>query len=142
MSDSANENCLFCNIVAGNIPSTKVYEDDETYAFMDIAPASEGHVVVVPKTHTKDVLEADPAVYAATAKSAQTVAKRAVEVLSADGVNVLNNCGSTAWQTVFHLHFHVIPRYTDKSKDSLTLPWIPEPGDLDAIKAVGEKLAF
>ncbi|GGR43201.1 histidine triad (HIT) family protein [Nocardioides luteus] len=138
----SENDCLFCNIVAGNLPSTKVYEDDETYAFMDIAPAAVGHTVVVPKTHTKDVLEADPAVFAATAKTAQTVAKRAVEVLEADGVNVLNNCGSTAWQTVFHLHFHVIPRYTDKSKDSLTLPWVPQQGDLDAIKTVGEKLAF
>ena len=114
----SDPDCLFCNIVAGNIPSTKVYEDDETYAFMDIAPAAEGHTVVVPKTHTKDVLEADPA------------------------VNVLNNCGPASWQTVFNLHFHVIPRYTDKSKDSLTLPWVPHPGDLDAIRAIGEKLAF
>ena len=138
----SDPDCLFCNIVAGNIPSTKVYEDEETYGFMDIAPAAEGHAVVVSKTHTKDVLEADPAVYASTAKAAQAVAKRAVDVLQADGVNVLNNCGPTAWQTVFHLHFHVIPRYTDKSKDSLTLPWVPHPGDLDAIKAIGEKLAF
>ncbi|EGD44735.1 HIT family protein [Nocardioides luteus] len=138
----SDPDCLFCNIVAGNIPSTKVYEDDETYAFMDIAPAAEGHTVVVPKTHTKDVLEADPAVYASTAKAAQAVARRAVDVLQADGVNVLNNCGPAAWQTVFHLHFHVIPRYTDKSKDSLTLPWVPHPGDLDAIRAIGEKLAF
>ncbi|HEY9351813.1 MAG TPA: HIT family protein, partial [Nocardioides sp.] len=75
-------------------------------------------------------------------KTAQAVAKRAVDVLQADGVNVLNNCGPAAWQTVFHLHFHVIPRYTDKTRDSLTLPWVPHPGDMDAIKAIGEKLAF
>lgn len=134
--------CLFCNIVAGTIPSTKVFEDENTYAFMDIAPAAEGHTVVVPKTHTKDLLEADPAVYAETAKAAQTIARHAVDVLQADGANVLNNCGSAAWQTVFHLHFHVIPRYTDKTRDSLLLPWVPTPGDLDAIKAIGAKLAF
>lgn len=141
MSETQSD-CIFCQIVAGDIPSTKVYEDDETYAFMDIAPATEGHVVVVPKGHTKDILEADPDVLAAVVKTGQKVAQRIVDNLGADGVNVLNNCGASAWQTVFHLHLHVIPRYTDQAKDTMQLPWVPRQGDLEAIKAIGEKLAF
>lgn len=141
MSESQSD-CVFCQIVAGNIPSTKVYEDDETYAFMDIAPATEGHVVVVPKRHTKDILEADPEVLAAVVRTGQKVAQRIVDNLGADGVNVLNNCGASAWQTVFHLHLHVIPRYTDRAKDTMQLPWVPRQGDLEVIKALGEKLAF
>jgi histidine triad (HIT) family protein len=72
----------------------------------------------------------------------QKLARRVTEVLGADGVNLLNNRGEQAWQTVFHFHLHVIPRYADKSRDSLTLPWEPTPGDLEAIKETGAKLAL
>lgn len=131
--------CLFCGIVAGSVPSTKVYEDDATYAFMDIAPGTEGHLLVVPKTHAKDVLEIEPDDLAAVARTGQQLAKRVVEVLGADGVNLINSCGAAAWQTVFHFHLHVIPRYVG---DPLQLPWIPSPGDLDAIAALGKRLAI
>ncbi|MBO0842266.1 MAG: HIT family protein [Nocardioides sp.] len=141
MSESQSD-CIFCQIMAGNIPSTKVYEDDDTYAFMDIAPATEGHVLVVPKVHAKDLLEIDPESLAAVARTAQKVAGRVVETLGADGVSLINSCGAAAWQTVFHLHMHVIPRYIDKAKDTMQLPWVPRQGDLDAIRATGEKLAF
>ena len=134
--------CLFCAIVAGDIPSTKVYEDDLTYAFMDISPASEGHLIVVPKRHAKDVLEIDERDLAAVAATGKRMAQRVTDVLGADGVNLLNNRGEHAWQTVFHFHLHVIPRYADPERDHLRLPWIPTPGDADAIRATGAKLAL
>ncbi|WGL52691.1 HIT family protein [Nocardioides sp. BP30] len=134
--------CLFCAIVAGDIPSTRVYEDELTYAFMDISPASEGHLIVVPKRHSRDILEIDAEDLTAVALTGQRLARRVTEVLGADGVNLLNNRGEHAWQTVFHFHLHVIPRYADKSRDRLQLPWVPEPGDPDAIRAMGARLTL
>jgi histidine triad (HIT) family protein len=131
--------CIFCGIVAGQIPSTRVYEDELTYAFMDIAPASEGHLVVVPKTHAKDLLEISVDDLAAVARTGQLMAQRITDVLGADGINLLNNRGAAAWQTVFHFHLHVIPRYADR--DTLQLPWVPRPGDMDRIAEIGAQLA-
>lgn len=139
MSES---DCVFCGIVAGSIPSTKVYEDERTYAFMDIAPATDGHLLVVPKSHAKNLLEIPADDLAAIVGVGQKLAHRVVEVLGADGVNLLNSCGEKAWQTVFHFHLHVIPRYADGAKDQMKLPWVPAPGDLDAIRATGERLAI
>jgi len=134
--------CIFCGIVAGRIPSTKIYEDARTYAFMDISPATEGHLLVVPKAHAKNLLEIPPDDLAAVVQTGQKLAKRVVEVLGADGVNLINSCGERAWQTVFHFHLHVIPRYADTAKDQMTLPWVPTPGDLDAIRVTGDRLAL
>jgi histidine triad (HIT) family protein len=118
--------CLFCKIVAGEIPAQIVHEDDRTVAFMDIAPATRGHVLVVSRTHTDDLLTADPVDVAACATAAQELARRAYEDLGARGVNVLQSSGGAAWQSVFHLHFHVIPRYEN---DPLILPWKHTDGD-------------
>jgi histidine triad (HIT) family protein len=122
--------CIFCKIVAGEIPAEKIYEDDRTIAFMDVNPGTRGHTLVVPKKHAKDLLEIDPDELAAVTRSAQTVSRRAMERLEADGVNLLNCCGSEAWQTVFHFHLHVVPRYVD---DPLQLPWIPAAGEPEEI---------
>jgi histidine triad (HIT) family protein len=129
--------CLFCKIVAGEIPSTIVDSDERTVAFMDINPGTRGHALVVPRNHSRDLLEIDPEDLAAVAVAGQRLAGRAKEALGADGVNLLNSCGEVAWQTVFHFHLHVIPRYAD---DTVRLPWIPTPGDLDEIQAAGEQL--
>jgi histidine triad (HIT) family protein len=129
--------CLFCKIVAGELPGQIVDEDELTVAFMDINPATRGHLLVVPRNHTPNVLEADAEDLDATVRTAQRLARRVTERLGADGVNLLNSCGATAWQTVFHLHVHVIPRYAD---DPLKLPWIPAPGDADEIAAAAEQL--
>lgn len=129
--------CLFCKIVAGEIPATIVAQDEHTVAFMDINPANPGHMLVVPRNHTKDLLEIDPEDLAAVVRQGKRLAARAVEVLDADGVNLLNSCGPLAWQTVFHFHLHVIPRYAG---DPLRLPWDPRPGDIEAIGAIGERL--
>ena len=134
---AADPDCLFCKIVAGELPSTTIHEDERTVAVMDINPATRGHALVVPRAHARDQHEIDPDDLAACAQTAQRLAGRAREVLGADGVNLLNSCGEAAWQTVFHFHLHVIPRYAD---DPLRLPWVPGPGDADEIKAAGEAL--
>jgi histidine triad (HIT) family protein len=132
-----SDDCLFCGIVESSIPSETIDSDERTVAFMDINPATPGHALVVPRAHSADLLEVDPADLDATTLAAQRLAKRMKEILDADGINVLNACGAAAWQTVFHFHLHVIPRYED---DPLKLPWIPEEGDKDEIAAVAEKL--
>jgi histidine triad (HIT) family protein len=133
----SDPDCLFCKIVAGEIPAQIVHEDDRTVAFMDINPGSRGHLLVVPRRHARDLLEIDQEDLAATMGAAQHMAARVGERLDADGVNLLNCCGSAAWQTVFHFHVHVIPRYDG---DPLRLPWIPEPGDSDEIAATAQAL--
>jgi len=134
---AADPDCLFCKIVAGEIPATRVAEDDRTVAFMDINPATRGHVLVVPREHANDLLAIDPEDLAAVTKTAQRVAATMPDRLGADGVNLLNSCGREAWQTVFHFHMHVIPRYV---ADPLRLPWTPEPGDRDEIAAAARDL--
>ena len=129
--------CLFCKIVAGEVPSTIVDEDERTVSFMDINPATRGHALVVPREHSRDLLDVPDEDLAACAAAARRLARRASERLGADGVNLLNSCGSPAWQTVFHFHLHVIPRYHG---DPLRLPWTPEPGDRDEIAAAAREL--
>ena len=134
----AEEGCIFCKIAAGELPARIVDEDERTLAFMDIAPATRGHALVIPRAHSRDVFDADPEDVRAVAAAAQRLASRIRERLGADGVNLLNSSGEAAWQTVFHLHMHVIPRYRD---DPLRLPWIPSAGDPDEIAAAAQELA-
>lgn len=129
--------CLFCKIVAGEIPAAIVAEDERTIAFMDINPATRGHALVVPRDHARDLFDIGAADLAACFAAAQRLAQSMPEKLGADGVNLLNSCRPAAWQTVFHFHVHVIPRYDG---DPLRLPWIPSPGDGDEIAAAGEAL--
>lgn len=129
--------CIFCKIVAGELPATIVDEDERTIAFMDINPATRGHALVIPRAHATDLHEIPAEDLQACALAAQRLAGRARERLSADGVNLVNSCGAVAWQSVFHFHVHVVPRYDD---DPLKLPWVPAPGDMDEIAAVGAQL--
>jgi len=131
------EECLFCRIVAEEVPATVVDSDERTVAFMDINPATRGHALVVPRTHARDLLDVGDEDLAACAAAARRLAERAMERLGADGVNLLNSCGAAAWQTVFHFHVHVIPRYDD---DPLRLPWQPGPGDESEIASAAERL--
>lgn len=130
--------CIFCKIIAGELPATIVAQDERTVSFMDINPATRGHALVVPRVHSADLLEIAAEDLEACALAARQLAARAKERLDAAGVNLLNACGSVAWQTVFHFHIHVIPRYTD---DPLRLPWVPGPGDPEEIRAAGAELA-
>ena len=133
------DDCLFCGIVSGDVPAEIVDSDERTVAFMDISPATRGHALVVPREHADDLLDVSDEDLQATFLAARRLAEKMRGVLRPDGFNVLNSCGSAAWQTVFHFHVHVIPRYDG---DPLRLPWVPEPGDADAIAATGRELAF
>lgn len=129
--------CIFCQIVAGKLPAYTVQADEHTLAFMDINPATRGHALVIPRRHARDLLEIAPEDLSATMLAAQQLARRLSERLGAEGVNLINSCGSVAWQTVFHFHVHVIPRYSD---DPMKLPWTPAPGDMDAIARTAQEL--
>ena len=133
----ADPNCIFCKILAGEIPATIVAEDERTVAFMDINPATRGHVLVIPRENAEDLLSVGPDDLRAVAVASQRQAALAKERLGADGINLVNSCGALAWQTVFHFHMHVIPRYVD---DPLQLPWVPAPGDPAEIAAAAQEL--
>jgi histidine triad (HIT) family protein len=133
----ADPDCLFCGIVAGSIPSETIDSDERTVAFMDINPATPGHALVVPREHSADLLEIGEDDLAATMLAAQRLSRRMKDVLGADGIDLINACGAAAWQTVFHFHIHVVPRYED---DPLKLPWVPEPGDADEIAGIAKRL--
>jgi histidine triad (HIT) family protein len=132
-----DEDCIFCRIIAGEIPAQIVGEDERTVALMDINPATRGHALVIPRRHAHDLLEIEPSDLEAVAIAAQQLARRMVDRLGADGVNLLNSCGRAAWQTVFHFHIHVIPRYEG---DPLRLPWTPAEGNPDEIAAAAQAL--
>ena len=129
--------CIFCKIVAGEIPALVLEQDEHTLTFMDIAPATRGHALVIPKRHATDLWEIEPAELSAVTEAAQRQSLRVRDRLGADGVNLINSCRPAAWQTVFHFHMHVIPRYAG---DPLKLPWEPAPGDMDEIAAAADEL--
>lgn len=127
-----DENCIFCKILAGEIPSTAVYEDDDFKAILDVSPAARGHVIILPKNHAANIYELpdeDASKIMIVAKKIATAIEKAYHC---DGVNILQNNGEAAGQTVFHLHVHVIPRFKG---DTVNIGWkqgdMPE--DLDAI---------
>lgn len=134
---TTSDDCIFCKIVAGELPARIVRQDERTIAFMDIAPATYGHTLVIPRNHAADLLEIAPEDLQAVAVAAQAVAQRAKERFNAAGINLINSCGAAAWQTVFHFHMHVIPRYSD---DPLKLPWVPAQGDPDEIATAAAQL--
>jgi len=134
----ADPDCIFCKILAGELPARIVDEDERTVAFMDIAPATRGHALVIPRVHASDLLTVEEQDLHATASAARRLAAGMTERLGAEGVNLINSCGAAAWQTVFHFHIHVIPRYAG---DPLQLPWVPRPGDPEEIAAAAQELA-
>lgn len=106
-----NDNCIFCKIANGIIPSATVYEDDDFRAILDIAPAHKGHTIILPKTHAANLFEIDDATAAKLLPVAKKVAAAVKKVTGCDGINILQNNGEAAGQTVFHLHVHVVPRF-------------------------------
>ena len=129
------EDCIFCKIVAGDLPSETVQEDEHTVAFMDINPWTRGHALVIPRTHSPNLYEVGEDDLRHTSSAAKRLALRMRERLRCDGVNLLNASEPAAWQTVFHFHMHVIPRYQD---DPLQLPVRPrqaEPAELAEVAA-------
>lgn len=139
---SAERDCIFCGIIAGAIPSTTIAQSERAIAFMDINPVTHGHALVVPRAHATDLVDISADDLTACVHLAQEVATRAKERLGADGVNLLNCSGVAAWQSVFHFHLHVIPRFKDQpGKDAIGLPWDSVPGNLDEIERLGTHLS-
>ena len=132
-----NPDCIFCRIVAGEIPSFKLLEDDRVLSFMDINPASEGHCLVIPKAHAPNLFESDDGSLAAAAAACRRVADAVRCTLDPPGISLMQANGPAAGQSVFHFHFHVIPRRAD---DDLLFNWEPRPGDLDAIGRLAERI--
>ena len=126
------ESCIFCKIIAGEIPSATVYEDDDVKAILDVNPAARGHVIVLPKKHASDVFSIPDEDLSKAICVAKKVAAALKEAYKCDGVNILQNNGEAAGQTVFHLHIHVIPRFEG---DTISVKWKQGemPADLDVI---------
>jgi histidine triad (HIT) family protein len=130
--------CIFCKIVAGEIPSHKIDEDDKTLAFLDINPWTRGHALVIPKNHSRNLYDVEAADLAAMHATAQRVARRIRDRLASEGVNILQSSEPVAMQTVFHTHVHVIPRYSD---DGLRLPAHPQAADHEELAQLAEELS-
>jgi histidine triad (HIT) family protein len=133
----AHEDCIFCKVLAGEIPSESVYEDEHTVAVMDINPWTRGHVVVVPRRHAENLFEISDEDLQHVIVAAKRVATKVRDTLDCDGVNLLQSNGRAAWQTIFHLHVHVIPRYED---DPLQLPIRPEPAEPEELAQVAREI--
>ena len=116
------DDCIFCKIAAGEIPSATVYEDDDFRAILDLCPAAKGHTLVIPKSHSDNLLSVEPDTAAKALKVISKTANAIKEALGCDGINVVQNNGEAAGQTVMHLHFHIIPRYKN---DSVNIGWQP-----------------
>ena len=105
------DDCLFCKIIAGEIPSTKIYEDDDVFAFLDIAPVNPGHTLVIPKKHTPNLYEIDDAILCKVMNVVKTLSTTTKKALKADGINLEMNNDAVAGQMIFHAHIHIIPRF-------------------------------
>ena len=131
------EDCIFCKIAAGEMPAEVVQEDDATLAFMDINPWTRGHALVIPRRHSRNLYDVDDRDLAATAAAAKRLGTRMRDRLGVDGVNLLNSCEPAAWQTIFHFHVHVIPRYDG---DPLRLPGRPQQVEGDELATLAAEL--
>lgn len=134
---ATNDQCIFCAIAERTASAEVVQADDHTIAFLDIAPATRGHTLVIPRKHSQDVFEIDSEDIQRVAAMAKDVASRMPAALGCDGVNLLNSSGSAAWQTVHHFHMHVIPRYDN---DPLKLPWTPGALGTEDLPQIAESL--
>ena len=109
---NTKDSCIFCKIVAGEIPSVKVYEDSAVLAFMDIGPISDGHTLVIPKEHVEKIHQCSPELMAHVSQAIVKIANAVSKAIPSDGYNILCNNGRSAGQLVGHVHFHIIPRNT------------------------------
>ena len=134
---SNQSDCIFCKIVAGEIPCFKLHEDDATIAFMDINPVNPGHALIVHKAHHRDLFEIPADNIAAVTLTAQKIAKAVQATLEPAGMNLLQCNGPAAKQSVMHFHMHVIPRHLE---DGLTMNWELVQGDMDEIGALAKRI--
>ena len=130
---TADPGCVFCRIVAGELPSRQIYADEHAVAFLDIGPWHRGHSLVVPRRHVPDLITGAPAL-PEIAPAIDAVARLLVRRLAADGVNLISSTGAVAGQEVFHLHVHVVPRYADEPGiDRLINRSVVPEGELDSV---------
>jgi histidine triad (HIT) family protein len=133
-----SDDCIFCKIVAGDIPSSKIYEDDKAIAFMDISPLNKGHLLVVPKEHFENIFEIGQDLYGHLMTVICRIAKAVKEVVAPEGMNIMQLNGKAGNQVVPHLHIHIVPRW---SGDGLTITaWEPVMGDMAEISATAAKI--
>ncbi len=135
-----HDDCLFCRIVEGSIPSAKVYEDEHVYAFLDISQVTDGHTLVIPKQHAKDIYELPEDVAAELFRRVPKIARAIKDAYKPLGINLLNNNEVAAGQSVFHLHIHLIPRY---EKDGFDAKWVTRDGQFtsEELQAMAAKIA-
>lgn len=133
--EEIDPNCIFCQIVEGTSPAEKFYEDDYVIAFMDVFPATDGHCLIASKVHAKNLFDLPEESAVAAMKATLKIAPAVMEVVEADGLNILQSNGKAAWQSVDHFHMHLIPRYTG---DGFRPPFSPKPGDPSDMKNVSQ----
>lgn len=131
------DNCIFCKIAAGEIPSYTIYEDNDFKAFMDISPASKGHTILIPKVHADNLFELDETVASKLLPVAARIAKALKAELHCEGLNLLQNNGEIAGQTVFHFHMHIIPRY---EVDKVVVKWVEDKYEGEPLDQLSEKI--
>ena len=129
------DDCIFCKIAAGEIPSRKIYEDSDLIAIMDLNPTSKGHSLIIPKEHCTNIYDIDEDIAAKVMKTAKKLATKMTVALNCDGFNLLQNNGETAGQTMFHFHMHLIPRYKDADNNILKFTSVSfSDEEMDAIR--------
>ena len=129
-----SDNCIFCKIANGEIPSNTIYEDDSFRVILDNGPATKGHALVLPKEHYQNLFEIPEDTLAGAAKVAKKVAEKMKDKLEFDGLNLVQNNGEVAGQTVMHFHLHIIPRYNDDNQKILWKPTGPTDEELKEIR--------
>ena len=132
-----DDNCIFCKIAAGEIPSQTVYEDDDFRAILDLGPATDGHTLILPKDHAANLFELPEDIAAKLTPLAAKLGKQLVDKLGADGLNVIQNNGEVAGQTVMHYHLHLIPRYKNDGQHML---WEPHESTPEALKDIKDRI--
>ncbi|HEM4423583.1 TPA: HIT family protein [Streptococcus suis] len=130
--------CIFCKIISGEIPASKVYEDGQVLAFLDITQVTKGHTLVVPKKHYRNVLDMDKKAAATLFSVVPTIARQLKEKLGASGLNIVNNNEEAAGQTVFHTHIHLLPRFNNQ--DGLSIQFKANDPDFPALAQLAQEL--
>ncbi|MGM8366322.1 HIT family protein [Virgibacillus sp. W0181] len=135
-----HEDCIFCKIIDGQIPSAKVYEDEHVYAFLDLSQVSKGHTLIIPKTHTKDIYETPPEVAKELFAKVPLIANALKKAYNPIGMNVLNNNEAPAGQSVYHLHLHLLPKY--KADEGFSAVWVTHENDYssDALQQMATEI--
>ena len=132
------DNCIFCKIIAGEIPSQAIYEDEKFRVILDVAPAAKGHALILPKDHYANLYELPDDLAADTIRLAKKMMKVMTDKLGCDGFNILQNNGETAGQSVFHFHMHLIPRYND---DGQKIGWVQGKAEAEELEEIRKLIA-